>query len=213
MTPRRLLRHARTDAEAQKLARKQSYDAIPIIRKDGLVREFWSRSDEQKIRITRRHSAQHNVPVERLLPVLGAHIVQFVYYRSEMVGLIDASDLNKPRACLAWLEPMLELERAILDVVVDQKINDKEQEKALGNAAKATLPLLEYAQFHPLLQAARSLMIISLSNDEIIDMNKVRRRSAHAGGGVIQDRSDCLRLKKTLVLARKVASSISRRRV
>src|SRR5260370_12754521 len=160
MTPRRLLRHARTDAEAQKLARKQSYDAIPIIRKDGLVREFWSRSDEQKIRITRRHSAQHNVPVERLLPVLGAHIVQFVYYRSEMVGLIDASDLNKPRACLAWLEPMLELERAILDVVVDQKINDKEQEKALGNAAKATLwrqektkehdlirPLLEYAQF------------------------------------------------------------------
>jgi hypothetical protein len=33
-----------------------------------------------------------------------------VHYRSEVVGLIDASDLNRPTARIAWLQPMLELE-------------------------------------------------------------------------------------------------------
>lgn len=225
MTPRRLLKHATNDEEAEKLARDGRFDSVPFLTGSGLVREFWSRAASRRLPITPRHRTAHDAPVERLLRVLGKHIVQFVFYRSEMVGLIDASDLNKPRASLAWLEPMLELERSILDVVRERKIEDKDQEKALGVAAKKTLsrqrkaqkhdlmlPLLEYAQFPDLLLASRSLMIIHLSDDEIDQLNTVRVRAAHAGGSVIQDRSDCEQLKQTLELARRVALSVSGRR-
>ncbi|HAF15024.1 MAG TPA: hypothetical protein DCK93_20600 [Blastocatellia bacterium] len=142
-----------------------------------------------------------------------------------MVGLVDASDLNKPISCLAWLEPMLELERAILDLVADRGIGDEQQAVALGKAAISArswqrkaqdhdlvLPLLEYAQFPSLLRASRSLEITKLSDDEIDLLNEVRKRAAHAGGAIIRDRSDCARLKQALGLARRVASSISKHR-
>src|SRR5688572_21166981 len=132
MTPRRLLRHARTDADAKRIADSDPFDAVPLIGKNGVVREFWSRSDGQRSRITRRHSTPHDKGVENLLPALGSHIVQFVFYRSELVGLLDASDLNKPIACLAWLQPMLELERATLSMVADRHIDDHQQSVALG---------------------------------------------------------------------------------
>lgn len=139
-----------------------------------------------------------------------------------MVGLLDASDLNKPIACLAWLQPMLELERAILSVVADRKIDEQQQSAALGQQAKPTLrrqqkakrhdlvlPLLEYAQFPSLLRASRNLDITSLSDEEISSLNEVRRRAAHgAGDVVIQDRSECSRLENTLELARKTAARI-----
>jgi len=160
--------------------------------------------------------------VERLLKVLGAHVIQFVFYRSEMVGLIDASDLNKPRACLAWLEPMLELERAILNAVVERKIDESKQFKALGRDAKVTLkrqraakkhdlhlPLLQYAQFPHLLNAARNLGLIDLSNDEQRELNIFRIGAAHGGGSVIKVRSDCERLAKALADARKSAKGVS----
>jgi hypothetical protein len=226
MTPRRLLRHAKTEADAKKLADIELFDAVPLSGKNGVVREFWSRSDGQRSRISRRHSTSHDKGVETLLPALGSHIVQFVFYRSELVGLLDASDLNKPIACLAWLQPMLELERAILSVVADRNIDDHQQSVALGQQAKPTLrrqekakkhdlvlPLLEYAQFPSLLRASRNLNITSLSDDEISILNEVRRRAAHgAGDPVIQDRTDCMGLKEALELARKVASTITRRK-
>lgn len=225
MTPRRLLRHASTDVEAEQIAARYGFDAVPVVRKDGLVRDFWSRTAGQQRRITRRYSTPHDAPLERLLPALGGHIVQFVFYRSEMVGLVDASDLNKPISCLAWLEPMLELERAILDSVADRRIGDEQQATALGNAARSArawqskakghdlvLPLLEYALFPSLLRASRNLELTNLSDEEIDSLNEVRKRAAHAGGAIIRDRSDCARLEQALGLARRVASSISKRR-
>jgi hypothetical protein len=57
-------------------------------------------------------------------------------------GLIDASDLNKPIARLVWLQPMLELERAILDAVRRRHIDDKSQADALkGRRMRAQIPL------------------------------------------------------------------------
>lgn len=226
MTPRRLLRHARTDADAKRIADSGLFDAVPLIGNNGVVREFWSRSEGQRSRITRRHSTSHDAAIEKLLPALGSHTVQFVFYRSEMVGLLDASDLNKPIACLAWLQPMLELERAILTVVADRNIDDQQQLVSLEQQAKPTLrrqekakkhdlvlPLLEYAQFPGLLRASRNLDITSLLDDEISNLNEVRRRAAHgAGDAVIQDRSDCMGLKEALELARKVASTITKRK-
>ena len=133
------------------------------------------------------HRATHDTPIEALLDPLGAHIVQFVYFRSEVVGLIDASDLNRPVARIAWLQPMLELERTILDAVRAHKIPDDKQAAALGPSARAArsrqskakranldLPLLEYAQFKELLCAARVLGFIDLGEDLIDKLNDVR---------------------------------------
>jgi hypothetical protein len=224
MTPRRLLKHAVDDAEAQATADQKGFDAVPILGQDGSVREFWSRADRKRMRITRQHRIPHDSTVERLLPALGAHVVQFVYYRSEMVGLIDASDLNKPLGRMAWLHPMVELERAILDAVRDRKVDDKRQADALGNQAAHTqgrqakaqrhdleMPLLEYAQFQALLDAAIYLKIIQLSEQEIIELNEFRKRAAHgARPTVIDDRSDCARLTRALKVARAAAQSAAR---
>lgn len=46
MTPRRLLKHAANDADAQ-AADRGGFDAVPLLRPDGLVREFWSRADRK----------------------------------------------------------------------------------------------------------------------------------------------------------------------
>ena len=142
-----------------------------------------------------------------------------------MVGLIDASDLNKPIARLVWLHPMLELERAILDAIRHHRIDDERQAEALGNQAKLTrkwqekaqqhnleMPLLEFAQFPSLLRAAVHLGIIQLTEKDIAELNKWRTRAAHgARNAVIEDRSDCDRLMQALEIAREAARSAARR--
>jgi hypothetical protein len=225
MTPRRLLQHAANEADAEAEADRGGFDAVPLLRRDGIVHEFWSREERKPLRIARQHRTVHNSMVERLLPALGKHVVQFVYYRSEMVGLIDATDLNKPIARLVWLQPMLELERAILDAVRHRHIDDERQAEALGNQAAKTqkrqakakrhnmeMPLLEYAQFPSLLRAAVHLGIIQLTEREIAELNKWRTRAAHgARNAVIEDRSDCDRLMQALEIAREAARNATRR--
>ena len=225
MTPRRLLKHVANEADAKAVADRGGFDAVPLLRRDGLVREFWSRGERKPVRIARQHRTLHDSMVERLLPALGKHVVQFVYYRSEMVGLIDASDLNKPLARLVWLHPMLELERAILDAIRHRRIDDERQAEALGNQAKLTrkwqekaqqhnleMPLLEFAQFPSLLRAAVHLGIIQLTEKDIAELNKWRTRAAHgAREVVIEDRSDCDRLMQALEIAREAARSAARR--
>lgn len=117
MTPRNLLQLRSTDEAAAMLSRRAGYDAVPISRSDGKVREFWNAIEHRRVRIEKRHRIAHDAPIESLLSPLGDHTVQFVHYRSELVGLVDASDLNKPLARLAWLHPLLELERAVLEAV------------------------------------------------------------------------------------------------
>jgi hypothetical protein len=81
--------------------------------------------------------------------VLGAPVIQFVFYKSEMVGLIDVGDFNKPRACLPWCN-RLELERSILNAVVERKIDESKQFNALGSDAKVTLKRHRAAKKHDL---------------------------------------------------------------
>jgi len=219
MTPRRLLKLAFSDDEARAVADDLGFDAVPVLRPDGSVREFWSRADRARVRIIGSHKVPHDSAIERLLPALGEHVAQFVYYRCEMVGLIDASDLNKPIARMAWLHPMVELERAILDVVRHLKIDDQSQAEALRNQASATrkrqktagrhnleMPLLEYAQFGALLNAAVHLQIVQLSEHEIAELNEFRKCAAHGAiNAVIGERSDCSRLNRVLKTARSAA--------
>jgi hypothetical protein len=224
MTPRRLLTHAPGDIDAAAAADQGGFDAVPLLRRDGLVREFWSRADRKRILIARRHRTPHDSTIDRLLPKLGAHVVQFVYYRSEMVGLVDASDLNKPIARIVWLQPMLQLERAILDAVRCLNIDDEQQAAALDSEAASTrrrqakaqqrdleMPLLEYAQFPSLLRAAVRLGISQLSEGDITELNEVRKRAAHGGYPVIDDRTDCGRLIQALEIAWRAVRSIDHR--
>jgi hypothetical protein len=225
MTPRRQLTHAADDAEAEAAAKCGGFDAVPLLRRDGLVHHFWSRAERKSMRISSQHRTLHDSAVERLLPALGNHVVQFVYYRSEMVGLIDASDLNKPIARMVWLQPMLELERAILDAVRDLRIDNKRQAVALENDLTSTqrrqnkaqrhdleMPLLEYAQFPALLRAAVRLGICQISERDITELNEFRTRAAHgARHAVIEDRSDCDRLTQALKIARGAARCAGRR--
>jgi hypothetical protein len=225
MTPRRQLRHAADGADAEAAADHGGFDALPLLRRDGAVHQFWSRAERRSVRIAGQHRILHDSAIERLLPALGNHVVQFVYYRSEMVGLVDASDLNKPIARMAWLHPMLELERAILDAVRDLRIDNKRQAAALEKQAASTksrqgkaqrqdleMPLLEYAQFTPLLRAAVRLGITQLSERDITELNEFRTRAAHgARHAVIEDRSDCERLAQALAIARGAARCAGRR--
>lgn len=225
MTPRRQLRYAADMADAEATAHREGFDALPLLRRDGAVHQFWSRAEHRRVRIAGQHRTLHDSAIERLLPALGDHVIQFVYYRSEMVGLVDASDLNKPIARMAWLHPMLELERAILDAVRDLRIDNKSQSAALENQAASTqsrkkkaqrqdldMPLLEYAQFTPLLRAAVRLGITQLSERDVTELNEFRTRAAHgARHAVIEDRSDCKRLAKAIEIARGAARCASRR--
>jgi hypothetical protein len=218
MTPRKLLHHRRRDADAEKVAAAMGLDAIPISRSDGKILEFWSRTDRRRIRIRRVHRTAHDTSIESLLAPLGAHMIQFVCYRSEVVGLIDASDLNKPIARIAWLHPMLELERSLLDAARTLKITDADQAVALGNHARDAqkrqakakrhdleMPLLDYAQFAELLSAGRNLGLLDLDDSAIYELNEVRKRAAHSGDIVVENRSECARLSGALAIARKAA--------
>jgi hypothetical protein len=98
MTPRTVLQFRQRDADAASLAAANGFDVVPISRPDGKVPEFWSRLERRRVRIRRKHRATHDSPIDALLDPLGAHIIQFVYYRSEVVGLIDASDWLRGRA-------------------------------------------------------------------------------------------------------------------
>jgi hypothetical protein len=226
MTPRYLLEHRARDVDAERVADRMGFDAIPISRADGKVLEFWSRPDKRRIRIQRKHRAAHDAAIESLLSRLGAHVVQFVYYHSEVVGLIDASDLNKPMARIGWLHPMLELERSVLDAARALNVSEEDQATALGrNAATAArkrqsrakrhdleLPLLEYAQFAELLHAGATLGLHDLDDSAINELNAVRKRAAHSGDVVVESRTDCFRINHALSVARKTVRDIQARR-
>ena len=218
MTLRKLLYHGSLATGAEKVAATMGFDAIPISRPDGKILEFWSRTDERMIRIRHAHRTAHDTSIESLLVPLGQHVIQFVCYNSEIVGLIDASDLNKPIARIAWLHPMLELERSLLDAARMFKITEGEQAAALGQHATIArkrqtsakrhdlgMPLLEYAQFADLLRAGRYLGLLDLDDSAIKDLNDVRKRAAHSGDVVVENRGECARLSGALAIARKAA--------
>jgi hypothetical protein len=222
MTPRTMLRFGRNDAAASRIADDMRFDVVPLTREDGKVLEFWSRLEQKRLRIRRIHRTSHVASIESILIQLSKHVVQFVYYRSEVVGLVDASDLNRPVARIAWLQPMLELERAILDAVRKLEIGDDEQAIALGDAlnparkrqnkakrASLELPLVEYAQFPDLLRAARRLQLLALDDKQIESLNRFRRRAAHSGDVAVDSRFDCAHLREAIGMARSFTRQVS----
>jgi hypothetical protein len=218
MTPRSVLRCVENSDfnSAQVIADKEKFDAIPII-DHGAILRYWSREQQAPAKITIRHRISHDTPIEKLLPRFKVDGVQFVYYRTEVVGLVDVSDLNKPLARMVWLHPMLVCEQRIIEQSVKRGYEDVEIGKVLGKAAKRVLrkhqnalredlklPLLSFAYFRDVLMAGVELRIISLMEQEIEKLNDLRNRLAHPGRNLIEHKAQC----DELIWANKICDQI-----
>jgi hypothetical protein len=205
MTPRSLFVSVpveRLDCAAE-LAERNSFEAIPVLR-DGHVAGYWSRTAGKVKQINRYHRAQHDDDVEQLLPRLAEHLIQFVHYHDQIVGLVDVSDLNKPMARLIFLGRMLDCEQAIFVATRESQLREEQVIAALGrDAAKGAMtrrrkataedldaPLLEFAQFPDVLRAATRLGLISLDGTELDLLTSIRNRSAHATHKLVQRQAD-----------------------
>jgi len=186
---------------APKLAEKYDYDAIPVVRRGAIIK-YWDRKTESILPIIKKHRVPHDASIEQTLPHLNNHLIQFVCYRSEVVGLVDLSDLNKPMGRLPWLHPMLEFEQYIVNKADGKGFTDEQILTALGkNAAKSVrkrrenarsedlvIPLLAFAQFSEVLNAAVHLGIVQIEKAEIHLLVDLRNKLAHAGRILIENR-------------------------
>jgi len=183
---------------AERIALKGGFDAIPIV-EHGAIRRFWSREERGPVRIVRHNLVFYDTPIENLLPRFKTDGVQFVYYRTEVVGLVDVSDLNKPLARMVWLHPILECEQKIVEQTVKRGHDDDEITRVLENEAKRALKkqrqalqqdlklrLLSFVYFREVLRAGVGLGIISISKTEIEKLNDLRNRLAHPGRSLIE---------------------------
>jgi hypothetical protein len=204
MTPRSLFKCANEGEtlRAQQIAEKYQFDSVPFLQK-GAIRKYWSQEDKKVVQIGGRHRILHDTPIEAAVSRLAAHMIQFVYYRTEIVGIIDLSDLNKPVARLTWLRPLLECEQAILMRSEQQGLTEERIRDALGRAAKDAqqfkqraaqrdllMPLLGFALFRDILKVAVKLEFIELSEHDILRLNRIRNRSAHVGQPLIEKKNE-----------------------
>lgn len=218
MTPRSLFICVDQQApdRAAQIAEGNNFDAVPLLC-GGEIRKYWSQAEKRCLPITKRHRVAHDTPIEHVLPRLNSHPVQFVYYRSEIVGLVDISDFNKPLAKLAWLRQILELEQSLLTRVAVSKLSEEAVIEALGPSAERTkdrqrqahrenldLPLLTFAQFGDILKATTKLGMIQLADDEIKRLNNLRNRLAHGARTLIEKRSDATELMWALHTCRRL---------
>jgi len=223
MTPRSLL-HCANEREverAQKIAARYDFDAVPLLR-HGAIRKYWSREQKKPLSINREHRVLYDTPIEAVLPRLGDHMIQFVFYRSELVGLVDVSDLNKPVARLTWLRPLLECEQAIVMRTDQHGVSEEKISAALGRAAREAkdfrdrairedlrLPLLGFAHFRGILKAAVNLGLIELAEEELNRLNKIRNRSAHIGQPLIENKDEVKDLIWTLKACQRILQRLS----
>lgn len=216
MTPRSVLRCVENNdlGSAQQIADREKFDAIPIVER-GAIRKFWSSERRAPVKITSRHRISHDTPIEALLPRFKAEGIQFVYYRTEAVGLVDVSDLNKPLGRMVWLYPILECEQQIIEQTSERNVQDAEIVRSLGKGAKRVLnkrrkalledlklPLLSFAYFSEVLRVGVDLRIISLSEAEIKKLSDLRNRLAHPGRTLIEHKEQC----EDLLWAKKICT-------
>lgn len=220
MTPRSMFKVV-SDNEidrAPQLAKKYNFDAIPVIR-HGAITKYWDRRAGKVLPMTKRHRIPHDASVEEALPRLNENLVQFVYYRSEVVGLVDLSDLNKPLGRLPWLHPVLECEQIIITKSDGKGFTEEAIFTALGkDAAKSvrrlrekaqkenlSIPLLAFAHFSEVLNVAFHLGILQIEKAEIDLLVELRNRLAHAGQNVIEERkTDGKKLLEALKICRRI---------
>jgi hypothetical protein len=226
MTPRSILVGVPVEraSDAARLAEHHDFEAIPILRDCNII-GFWSRSSGGTKRIVADHRVDHSEDVERVLRRLAQHVIQFVHYRGQIVGLVDLSDLNRPIARLVFLTPMLECEQAIhLAVRARQLSEDRVREALGGHASRAAdrrrraaarqdlnAPLLEFALFSEVLRAAVNLELASIGQEELKLLSDLRNRSAHAARTLVERQTDTADLIRALELCRRITKALTGR--
>ena len=207
-------------AEAPALAEAKNFDAIPVIC-DGDVKHFWSHVQGKVVPITRRYRVKHDETIETVLPRLLDGVAKFVCYRSQVVGIIHLSDLNKPLARLVFLHSLLCCEQAITRAVDGRDIPDEQLATALGNAAANAqkrrddaskddlrLPLLHFAGFGDVLKAAASLGIVQIDPEEIARLNSARNGAAHGSNKAIRGVADARKLMWAIERANQIIGAL-----
>jgi CBS domain-containing protein len=113
MTPRSMLYVVSPDrlGEAAYIADQYGFDAVPIV-SEGEIHSYWSRRSRRERRIARSQRVSYKQSLAAVLARLVRHGVHFVQYDSQVVGLVDLSDLNKPNARTLFMEPLLALEQS-----------------------------------------------------------------------------------------------------
>lgn len=217
MTPRSLLmcRSEKDLVGAQQVASDYKFDAVPLLF-EGTIRRYWSHKEKRILTVTKRHRVPHDSSIEQILPKLISHIVQFVCYRSEIVGLVDISDLNKPLARLTWLHPILQCEQAMIASLRSQ-CSDHEIERTLGDAFAGAkkrqlkaeredlrLHYLHFAHFPPILKSANILCSLGLTVEETRELVNFRNRLAHGGRDLIERHDDGGKLQTVIATCRKI---------
>jgi hypothetical protein len=193
MTPRSMLHVVSPDrlAEAAYIADEHGFDAVPIV-SDGELSSYWSRRSRRERRIAKSQRVSYKQSLAAVLARLVRHGVHFVQYDSQVVGLVDLSDLNKPNARTLFMEPLLQLEQSVVMAARGRQVDDATVARLLGrSAARARArqkraskqdldaPLLEFAHFGDLLKVARRLGLMSAGVDEIDRLNEVRNSVFH----------------------------------
>lgn len=204
---------------AAEVADEKNFDVVPLLSR-GEIRTYWSRASDRLLPITKRHRVSHDTAIEEVVPRLNDQLVQFVHYRSQIVGLVDVSDLNKPLARLVWMRPILECEQTLLNRIQGGNFTEVEVIEALGHAAanarrrqrhaareNLDLPLLSFAHLSDILKTAAILKVIRLTDGEIKRLNNLRNRLAHGCRELIEKRSDGEELLWALEACRRILAS------
>jgi hypothetical protein len=162
-----------------------------------------------------------------MLPRLANHLVQFVCFRDEVVGLIDRSDLNRPLARLVVLQPILECEEEIFLTVRTRGISEETVAAALGREVTADarrrqtrarredldVPLLEFVGFRDALRAAANLGLVSTSPADMERLATIRNRSAHGVLRLVEKAEHCQELIWALAECRRIQQALRSRAV
>ncbi len=220
MTPRSLFLSVPRQhlGHAPKLAEENGFTTIPII-DGGIICSYWSQTGRRELPITRRLKVAHDLPLVAALPRLMRTTTHFVYYDHELVGLVNLSDLNKPLGRLPWLHLLLDVEQRILEASIHLPKDSvatalgrpaarARQLQAKARANDVDLPLLSFALFSQVLQAAIRLKLIDLSPEEAGRMTKMRNRLAHGTLKPIEGPVDGKELQWVYLTSQRILSQL-----
>jgi hypothetical protein len=222
MTPRSVMvTVAPNEVEkARLIAEKREFDAVPIVGERD-IESYWCRRQGKVKQITARQRVSFELSVRDALRDLVRTGVHFVEYRSHIVGLVDVSDLNKPRARLVFLQPLLELEQSVTLVARLRDIPDEVTERHLRERAEVAryrqrtarkrnldAPLLEFAQFGDVLMASRRMGLLTSTDAEIGKLSGVRNSLFHGARRPVERFEDGAKLAWALEACERIRASV-----
>ena len=213
--------HARAMLDDQQ---NDEYDLIPFPKR-GDPSGYVLRSDRQKYDVDRGHLISDSTPVITLIQYFTEerHVL-FVLTGNTISGLVHLSDLNSTLCKVAFFMLVNNVERACIDLfrsnlpesLLKRTLSARNLSGLLGRIKKwrenDALPFDAAAlQFSEALQLARVEGRITLTVEEIEDLNRVRNHTAHAGRALYSGIPDLQVLKNSVSTSIRVLRELSSR--